>query len=204
MNPITQTILLTASAIRMVPHIALYLICNKELNKDLRQVQDQRPTLFNFIKAMTREHTFRNLFYYRMGPYLSAPISWLCPPERTLRIWCPSIGPGAHFEHNYATYLNAESIGSHFYCLQLVTLGTGHHATGSATPESSGLPDRPTVGNHVRILTGAIVFGNIHIGDHSIIGAGAVVGKDVPPNCTVAGNPARIVRQNGKRVNLPL
>lgn len=77
----------------------------KAVDADLTKVQDCKPTVMNFIKAMTRERTFRNLFYYRMGEYLSVFVKWLCPPERTLNIWCPSIGPGAHFEHNYATYL---------------------------------------------------------------------------------------------------
>jgi serine acetyltransferase len=35
----------------------------------------------------------------------------------------------------------------------------------------------------------------VAIGDNSIVGAGAVVTKDVPANCVVAGNPARIVKR---------
>ncbi|MBR6126567.1 serine acetyltransferase, partial [bacterium] len=42
---------------------------------------------------------------------------------------------------------------------------------------------------------GAKVLGNITIGDNVRIGAGAVVFEDVPSNCTVVGNPARIVKQ---------
>jgi len=155
--------LLSLSALRMVPHIALYLACRRRIDADLAKVQDRKPTVLNFIKACTRERTFRNLFYYRIGDYLAAPVKWLLPPERTLNIWCPSIGPGAHFEHNYATYLNAEAIGKDFYCLQLVTLGNGKDGR------------RPTIGDNVSIMTGAIVFGGIHIGDNVTIGAGAVV-----------------------------
>ncbi len=180
MNPITQTILLSASALRMLPHIALYLLHKNEVDADLCKVQDKKPTVLNFIKACTRERTFRNLFYYRIGEYRSAFISWLLPPERTLNIWCPSIGKGAHLEHAYATYLNADAIGDDFYCLQMVTLGNGKGG-------------RPTIGNHVKIYTGATVFGGVHIGDHVTIGAGAVVFQDVPEGCTVVGNPGRIV-----------
>lgn len=191
MSPITQTILLSASTLRLVPHLLLYSLHRKELAADLRKVQDQTVTALNFIKAMTRERTFRNLFYYRMGEYRSVFISWLCPPERTLNIWCPAIGEGAHLEHSYATYLNAECIGRDFYCLQLVTLGNGRGG-------------RPTIGDDVRIMTGATVFGGIRVGNHVTIGAGAVVMKDVPDGCTVVGNPARIVRQNGERVDILL
>ena len=119
MNPVTQTIILSASTLRMLPHIAIYLLHRKDIDADLTQVQDRRAGVLNFIKACTRERTFRNLFYYRIGEYLSAPIRWMLPGERTLNIWCPSIGKGAHLEHAYATYLNAEGIGERFYCLQM-------------------------------------------------------------------------------------
>ena len=181
MNPLTQTLLLSASTVRMLPHIAIFLVKRKAIVADLQQVQDRKPTVLNFIKACTRERTFRNLFYYRIGEYLSAPIQWLLPPERTLTIWCTCIGPGAHFEHNYATYLNAESIGSNFYCLQLVTLGNGKGG-------------RPTIGDNVSIYTGATVYGGIRVGNNVKIAAGSVVFHDVPDNCVVAGNPAVVVK----------
>jgi len=191
MNPVTQAILLSASSLRMLPHIALFLIHRNKLRDDLMKLQDRNDSVLNFIKACTRERTFRNLFYYRMGEYRSVFISWLMPPERTMHIWCPSIGPGAHFEHSYATYLNARSIGRDFYCLQLVTLGNGKDGA-------------PVIGDHVRIMTGATVFGGITIGDNVTIGANAVVNKNVPSGCTVVGNPARIVKQAGQKVDLAL
>ena len=68
----------------------------------------------------------------------------------------------------------------------------------------------PTIGNGVTIGAGAKVLGPITIGDHSKVGAGAIVLKDVPPNCTVVGNPGRIVQKKQPtgdvdldQVNLP-
>ena len=67
MNPVTQAILLSASSLRMLPHIALFLIHRNKLRDDLMKLQDRNDSVLNFIKACTRERTFRNLFYYRMG-----------------------------------------------------------------------------------------------------------------------------------------
>jgi len=58
----------------------------------------------------------------------------------------------------------------------------------------------PTVGNNVMISAGAKVLGPFKIGDNSRVAAGAVVLEEVPPNCTVVGVPARIVRQDGKKI----
>lgn len=44
------------------------------------------------------------------------------------------------------------------------------------------------------IGTGAVILGGIVISERAIIGAGAVVTKDVPPSAIVAGNPARLLR----------
>lgn len=51
----------------------------------------------------------------------------------------------------------------------------------------------PTIGDNVYIAPGAKIFGGITIGDNVMIGANAVVNKDVPPNVTVGGVPAKII-----------
>ena len=56
----------------------------------------------------------------------------------------------------------------------------------------------PTIGNNVVIGTGAIVLGNITIGDYSKIGAGSVVIRSVPEHSTVVGVPGRITRMRGE------
>ena len=58
----------------------------------------------------------------------------------------------------------------------------------------------PTIGNRVMISAGAKVLGPITVGDDSRVAAGAVVLKDVPAGATVVGVPAKVVRQNGKKV----
>ena len=60
----------------------------------------------------------------------------------------------------------------------------------------------PTIGNNVMISAGAKVLGPFKIGDNSRVAAGAVVLSEVPPNSTVVGVPARVVKLDGKRVAL--
>ncbi|HKQ53649.1 MAG TPA: acyltransferase, partial [Pyrinomonadaceae bacterium] len=42
--------------------------------------------------------------------------------------------------------------------------------------------------------TGAVVLCGVEIGERAIVGAGAIVTRDVPPGAIVAGNPARVMR----------
>jgi serine O-acetyltransferase len=54
----------------------------------------------------------------------------------------------------------------------------------------------PIIKDNVYIATGAKILGNVVIGSGSIIGANAVVVKDVPERCIVAGVPAIVIREN--------
>ena len=101
------------------------------------------------------------------------------------------LGGGIYLDHPYCTILNAKSIGKNFQTKHLVTIGNNR----------GGIP---SIGDNVFIGAGAVVCGPITIGDNVQIGANAVVLKDVPSNCTVVGNPAYIVVQNGHRVNIKL
>ena len=39
-----------------------------------------------------------------------------------------------------------------------------------------------------------MIIGAVHVGNNVVVGAGSVVVKDIPDNCVVAGNPAKIIR----------
>ena len=82
-------------------------------------------------------------------------------------------------------------VGKDVTLYQGVTLG--------GTGKESG-KRHPTIGDDVMISSGAKVLGNINIGSNVKIGAGSVVLKDVPDNCTVVGIPGRVVVRDGLRV----
>ena len=53
-----------------------------------------------------------------------------------------------------------------------------------------------SAGDKVWIATNAMILPGVTIGDGAIVAAGAVVTKDVPPRCMVAGVPAKVIKEN--------
>ena len=53
-----------------------------------------------------------------------------------------------------------------------------------------------TIEDNVWIGGGAIILPGVTIGRGSVVGAGSVVTRDVPPNCVAVGNPCRVIRHN--------
>jgi len=59
----------------------------------------------------------------------------------------------------------------------------------------AGVTAKPIViGRNVWIAAGATVIGGVTVGENSVVAAGSVVTRDVPPNTLVGGNPARVIR----------
>lgn len=57
--------------------------------------------------------------------------------------------------------------------------------------------DKPIIiGNNVWVGQGAMILKGVKIGDGAVVGAKSLVTKDVPAHCVVAGNPARVVKEN--------
>ncbi len=70
-------------------------------------------------------------------------------------------------------------------------------ATGATVLSHGGGTYKETyIGKKCLIGINSIVLQGINISDSVVVGAGAVVTKDVPANCAVAGNPAKIIRKD--------
>jgi acetyltransferase-like isoleucine patch superfamily enzyme len=67
-------------------------------------------------------------------------------------------------------------------------------SSGGLQTESDWKVERTLVKAGASIGTGATILANVTIGERAIVGAGAVVTRDVPPDSIVAGNPARVLR----------
>lgn len=93
---------------------------------------------------------------------------------------------------------NEVRIGDHTMIGPAVQIYTAAHPL-EAEPRAQGWEvARPVlVEDHVWIGGGAILLPGVRIGRAAVVGAGAVVTRDVPANTVVAGNPARVIREIG-------
>lgn len=100
------------------------------------------------------------------------------------------IGGGVKFFH-YNCIIIAQSsiIGENSSIHQGVTIGRVFNGPKAGCP---------TIGNNVVIFAGAKIIGNVHIGDHTVIGANAVVTSSIPANSVCVGVPAKIISDKSK------
>ena len=100
------------------------------------------------------------------------------------------VGRRVRLDHFGGMILVAQSIGDDVIIRQNTTFGIAGLTT---------LQERPVIGDRVEIGAGAVILGRIHVGDDAIVGANAVVTRDVPAGGIVGGVPARLIRMRAPR-----
>lgn len=171
-----------------IPHILIYLIgggksiIDSDLDKYEYQIGMRLPRVLQLLYHLHTNRYFRNVFYHRIGPVKSLLLEWYRSGDRYFTIGkTVKIGNGLWVAHPYATVLAADYIGDNFRCIHCTTLGN----TGKG---------RPTIGNNVELGANVTIIGKVNIGNNVTVAAGAVVVKDVPDNCVVAGVPAKVIK----------
>jgi serine O-acetyltransferase len=96
------------------------------------------------------------------------------------------VGDGLVMSHPHGVAFGAVHVGAEARLMANVRLG-GPGPLGTVT----GVP---RVGDECWLFDGAKVVAPVAVGDRSVISAGSVVVRDVPPDAVVAGNPGRVIR----------
>lgn len=174
----------------------------KYLREEIEAIKTRDPAVRSDLEALTCYpglhavivHKFTHKLYKRKMFFLSRVISNIARFFTGVEIHPGAkIGRGVFIDHGMGVVIGETAeVGDMATIYQGVTLG----GTGKDVGKR-----HPTIGKNVVISSGAKVLGPFTVGDNSKIGAGAVVLKEVPPNCTVVGVPGRIVIKDNKRVN---
>jgi maltose O-acetyltransferase len=171
----------------------LYLASDPELTTE-HQRADELTRLYNGTPATELEYrqTLIQKLFGQVG--LNAVIT---PP-----FYCDygsNIYAGDNFYMNFGCVIldcNTVHLGDDVLCAPYVQIYTAHHPidpTMRLTGKELATPVK--IGNNVWIGGGAIICPGVTIGDHTTIGAGSVVTKDIPANVVAVGNPCRVIRE---------
>lgn len=174
----------------------------KGLLTDARSIRERDPAARTTLEVFLLYPGFHALIFHRQANWLYRHRLFFLA-----RLWSQfarhmtgiEIHPGARIgkrlfiDHGMGIVIGETAeVGDNCTIYHGVTLGGTGHDTGKR---------HPTIGNNVLISTGAKVLGPFKVGDNSRIGANAVVLQEVPPNSTVVGVKARVVKINGQRVD---
>ena len=127
--------------------------------------------------------------------------AWVDPPVYF------SYGSNIHIGRNFYANFNLTivddytvTIGDNVLIAPNVTLSVTGHPVHHELRKNGEMYSFPiTIGNNVWIGSHVVINPGVTIGDNSVIGAGSVVTKDIPPNVVAAGVPCRIIREINDR-----
>ena len=171
------------------------------IKEDIQTVLERDPAARNSLEVLINYpgvhaiifHRIAHLFYKKKIFFIARLISQISRFFTGIEIHPGAkIGKRFFIDHGMGVVIGETTeIGDDVTIYQGATLG----GTGKETGKR-----HPTIGNNVVISSGAKVLGPFKVGDNSKIGAGSVVLKEVPPNCTVVGIPGIIVVKDNKKV----
>lgn len=194
------------------------MIAGKLYNSSSKDIEKQhndgmyRCDRFNKIsvrRTKAKQRALEKLIPSAKGNYLGVFAPFYC--EYGVNI---HVGKGCFVNYN-CTFLDVAPItlGDGVWIGVNVTIATPNHPFLAEERLPADYPDGNhdleyaspiTINEGCWICSGATICGGVTIGKNSIVAAGAVVNRDVPPNSIVAGIPAKVIRQidEGDRINV--
>ena len=170
------------------------------IKEEIAVVRERDPAIKSSLEVLLYP-SFKAILWYRVAHklFLRKHYFWArWISQRTVRKTGIEIHPGAtigkglFIDHGSGVIIGETvEIGDNVTLYQGVTLG--------GTGKEQG-KRHPTLHDNVMVSAGAKILGSFTIGENSKIGAGSVVLKEIPPNCTVVGVPGRIVKRNEEKV----
>ena len=169
------------------------------LSKDYGRYRQDDGNIALFVLQAFRNMGFRAMMLYRMGRWcrLHNLRMLAALTERAIHHLClcsistgAEIGGGFYLAHPIGLVIGGGTrIGEHCDGRQNVTFG------GNYNKQSEDGRQKPWLGDNVSIGAGAVILGPVKVGSNAIIGANAVVIRDVPESAIVAGVPARVIKE---------
>jgi serine O-acetyltransferase len=182
-------------------HIIAIQLLNA-IRTDIYAAFDKDPAARSLLEVLTCYPGLQAIAIYRIAHLLHQHhFFWLARFLSHIARWLTGIeihpgatlGAGIFIDHGMGVVIGETAIvGDGALIYQGVTLG--------GTGKQKG-KRHPTLGNQVVVGAGALVLGDIEIGHNTRIGAGSVVLRSVPSDCTVVGVPGQVVNQSGVRIN---
>lgn len=169
--------------------------CKEDIEAYSRHLFNNKSDFFCFSRMLVEEKSLRNVLLNRMhrniGHYVLFRI--LFKPLESLYINTPPevIDGGLSFQHGFSTIVAAKRIGRNCRIYQQCTIGfNGSQA--------------PIIEDNVRICAGAKVIGGVILHSDCVVGAGAVVVKDIPNNMIAVGVPAKAIAAKAKNSDIEI
>ncbi|WP_367155783.1 serine O-acetyltransferase [Methylomonas sp. HYX-M1] len=141
-------------------------------------------TFFRLASLVSEAPNAIKLIMFPYAVFYRVFVEWILGVEIP---WKTKIGSGLIIYHGQGLVINdGVKIGCHCILRHNTTIGVGKTDASSA--------DSPIIEDYVDVGANVVIIGKITIGKCSIIGAGSVVVKDVPPYSVVVGNPGKVIK----------
>lgn len=174
-----------------IPLPQCYRDCFELIRSDSYRHNGRRDSILRIWLGSLSRTTMGFCFWFRLSSYRG----WLRPFAKMMLhrykrygLLIPShtlVGYGLYIQHACGTVITPSAvIGNNVHIGQFTTIGANTH-------------QGAMIGNNVYIGPGVSIVDDVQIGSGAAIGAGAVVVKDVNPNTTVAGVPAKQISGHG-------